>query len=159
MNEKNFKNVFDYEAFDINNKKQLQFYKTIWLDAETRKYYKHFSDFSTFEEFIKERNDHIYFVKFQNIYIGWVRYLLTNAYRKEFEILYIVSPEYRGYGYGKRIVKDFTNFLKTEHKARLISAIVEKENEKSKNILEQNGFQLQKTFASNYHYYEWRKKS
>lgn len=157
MKEKKFKNIFEYEPLDLENSKQLKFYEKLWLDPGIRKYCTYFLSFPNFEEFLEEQSKEIYFVKFENNYIGWVRYILLDIPKKEYEILYFISSEFRKQNYGEKVVKDFTNYLKNEKQASTLYSMVRHDNEEDKMILEKNGFQLRKEYSGYHDYYEWKK--
>lgn len=117
-------------SFDNDNIMHNKVKREFLFDSDFRKYFGEM--FLKDEEKYFKNSDHIelkkvYFIKDNDQIIGLVRFFSYHELGFV-NIQYAVLPDYRRQGYGKKIVKELTNYLMKNYDIKCIEADIDKNN-------------------------------
>lgn len=87
-----------------------------------------------------------YRVYFEGKYIGYGKITISN---KEIEVGYMLLPAYIGRGLGKKLLATLIDYAKKEDTVYVIFAIIQSENDISRNLLKSFGFQTVAVYEEN----------
>lgn len=87
-----------------------------------------------------------YHVYFEGKYIGYGKITISN---KEIEVGYMLLPAYIGRGLGKKLLATLIDYAKKEDTVYVIFAIIQSENDISRNLLKSFGFQTVAVYEEN----------
>lgn len=93
-----------------------------------------------FNRSLNEEDGHLYVLMENDVPVGQIRINISDAVA---EISYSISSEFRGKGYGRKIVALLIEKIKKEiPNIKTISARVKPDNEASKKVFEKEGFNM-----------------